>query len=139
MWLTPKTDWQVRLDSNGNYIGDYFEAKDYQRIKGNLQFLIEIAQSVFTPFQSPEIPDVTETSFAYVSYINALEQTLEAMRYNSFDPGIGETKTWYGNSATPTFEDLNRIERACLLFYNLFEAQIDTLKKLSFEMGGSEF
>ena len=37
-WQTPKTDWQIRYDENGLYTGDYFEAEDYQRIVGNIEY-----------------------------------------------------------------------------------------------------
>ena len=47
-WQTPKTDWQIRYDENGRYAGDYFEAEDYQRIAGNIEYLRQMARELYT-------------------------------------------------------------------------------------------
>ena len=138
-WQTPKTDWAVRLDENGNYLGDYFEVSDYHRIKGNLQFLQRYGESLFSEIVLPKIPAVTVESFGYASTINALERSLDAIRDATVNPGIPETKTWSGNSAAPLYSDLNRIEGATLLFYEIFQLTEKNLPKLAFEMGGSDF
>ena len=139
MWAAPKTNWAVRYDENGNYAGDYFEASDYQRIKGNIGVLMEMAQKFYAAVNPPAIPDVTASSYGYASTINVLEQSLLELKNKTFDPGIGTTKTWNGNSPAPQAADLNRIESACLKFYKMFEAQQEVLPKLAFAMGGSEF
>lgn len=126
-------------DANGDYQGDYFAANDYRRIKGNLEHLFTLAKAFYTIRGFPEIPNVTETSFGYASYINALENALEVLKTQTTNPGIGTTKIWQGNSQAPLYSDLNRIESACLLFYKMYNAQKDALKKLEFEMGGNEF
>ena len=38
-WTTPKTDWYGTTDADGVYIGDRFNAADFNRIKNNLDFL----------------------------------------------------------------------------------------------------
>lgn len=139
MWVTPKTDWAVQINSAGAYQGDYFEATDFQRISGNLAYIVELALPLYPLSGLPTIPEVTEASFGYASTINSLEQTLAALKTQTFDPGIGATKTWRGNSPGPLASDLNRIENACLLFYDMFTAQAAALPKLEFQMGGSDF
>lgn len=42
VWKQPKTDWKIEYDENGDYIGDYFEVADYNRIKNNLAYLKNI-------------------------------------------------------------------------------------------------
>lgn len=138
-WQTPKTDWTVRYDSSGNYVGDYFEAKDYQRIRGNILHLKEMGEATFSVVNLPDIPEVTVASYGFASYMNALERSLDAIKKATLDPGIPATKTWSGNGAAPMYYDLNRIESATLSFYNVFLGIKDSLVKLSFEMGGSEF
>ena len=48
-WQTPKTDWAARYDTDGRYTGDYFNAGDYQRIRGNLLDLAEQAEVFALP------------------------------------------------------------------------------------------
>lgn len=138
-WQTPKTDWKVTYDSNGNYLGDFFEVKDYQRIRGNLLFLKEEGEKIFSAMEIPEIPNVSINSYGYASYINALEKSLEEIIVSSVNPGIPPTKTWKANGAAPSYADLNRIEGATQSLYDTFNMAKTTLVKLPLEMGGSEF
>ena len=44
-WITPKTNWRVRIDPwTGNYLGDFFNVADYERIVGNIKYLHDIAR-----------------------------------------------------------------------------------------------
>lgn len=139
-WQTPKTDWAERYAEDGTYAGDYFNASDYQRIKGNLEHLKSMVDSLYTNTGTlPEIPDVTVASFGYASTINALERSLDTLVSVSFDPGIPDTKTWVPNAAGPRSADLNRIESSCLSLYRMLISQAAGQPKLSFELGGSDF
>lgn len=46
-WIEPKTDWKVEYDEKGNYIGDYFNAQDMNRIYNNLACLTKLVNSIF--------------------------------------------------------------------------------------------
>ena len=138
-WQTPKTDWKVTYDSNGNYLGDYFEAEDYQRIRGNLLYLKEEGEKIFSAMETPDIPNVTIKSYGYASYINALENSLKEIIASSVNPGIPPTKVWKANGAAPSYTDLNRIESATQFLYDTFNMAKTAFVKLPFEMGGSEF
>lgn len=138
-WQTPKTDWAVRYDSSGQYLGDYFEATDYQRIKGNLLYLKEIGERVFNSIPLPDIPDITIASYGYASTIDALERSIDAIRDATVDLEISPTKKWIGNNPAPLYTDLNRIEGTILKFYNVFLQTEEILLKLQFQMNGSDF
>lgn len=43
VWQTPKTDWTGTTTSSGEYVGDRFNATDFNRIKNNLDYLRELA------------------------------------------------------------------------------------------------
>lgn len=137
-WQTPKTDW-VGYRSGEEYIGDKFNAADYQRIKGNLIYLRELAGSMYPAFAFPDIPDLTIGAGIQASTINALERSLDALASNSFDPGIQARKTWYGNAAGPLAEDLNRIESSCLQLYKTLTGQAECLPRLAITLGGVQF
>ena len=130
-WQTPKTDWAARYDTDGRYTGDYFSAGDYQRIRGNLMDLAEQAAAAL-----PEIPDVTTASFGYASSINALERSLDALlTAGAVDLGLEARKTWQPNRPAPLAEDLNRIERSCLLLQQALENQAAMRPKLAISLG----
>lgn len=135
-WQTPKTDWTASYDSTGAYTGDYFEATDYQRIKGNLDYLATQADTLCSTPAALNIPDVTTASFGYASYINALETALDKLlAAGVFDPGIAARKTWAGNAAGPAAADLNRIESSCLALYNVLTQQAACRPKLAINLG----
>ena len=46
-WIEPKTDWKVEYDENGNYVGDYFNVQDMNRIYNNLACLTNLVNSIF--------------------------------------------------------------------------------------------
>ena len=49
-WTTPKTDWQGATNAEGVYIGDRFNAADFNRIKNNLQYLRDLAIKMYDEF-----------------------------------------------------------------------------------------
>lgn len=134
-----KTDWAVRYDIDGNYIGDYFSANDYNRIKSNLGEVHALALELYPAFSIPQIPDVTEADFYFETTINALERTIDAIRNATFDPGLPSTKIWYGNDYAPTFTDYNRIESCCLKMHDILERQKESKYTLAFTLGGVQF
>ena len=138
-WQTPKTDWKVTYDAEGNYTGDYFNATDYQRIKGNLLVLKDMADELYSAVTLPTIPEITATSFCYETVINALERSIDALANGTFAVGLFITKTWYGNDYAPLSDDLNRIEGACLTMHKMLPLQAKARKRLSFTLGGVQF
>ena len=139
-WQTPKTDWACRYDTDGNYTGDYFNATDYQRIKGNLEYLAEAAESMQIPATLPSIPDITTASFGTAASINAVEQSLDALITAGVYGGwLDARKTWYGNGTPPLAADLNRIENSCLLLKRALESQDALRARLPVVLGKEQF
>lgn len=135
-WQTPKTDWAARYDTDGRYTGDYFNAGDYQRIRGNLLYLADAAGALQMTATMPDIPDVTTASFGDADSINALERSLDALLAAGIvDLGLKARKTWQANRPAPLAEDLNRIERGCLQLYLALASQAAARPKLAFELG----
>lgn len=135
-WVTPKTDWQVSYDENGNYTGDYFNIEDYNRIIGNLTYLKELAVSLFSEFSTADMGyEKTYSSMVYASEINVIENNLEAINQNTYGLDIGSKVTYQVNKSTPLWSELNRIESACLLLYKTMRAHKAALPKLAFTLG----
>lgn len=129
-WQTPKTDWTPE---------DFFNYWDYNRIIGNIFFLNRFMRFLFLPF---EIIDMGEEknheSMIYAREFNVIEENLQTVNNNTYQFEIGKKKTWTANRATPTYEDFNRIERACLKLYTQSKADYEALAKLSFTLGGEK-
>lgn len=128
MWTTPKTDWSST---------DYFNLTDYNRIKNNIAYIRELALEVFVdfPFEDMGNDKTSYTEYPYADEFTAMEDNLEYIRENTFLFDDSEYKQWYENQRTPNYEDFNRLERACLLFYQGFNSIKENKARLSFRLG----
>lgn len=128
MWQEPKTDWLPT---------DYFNFEDYNRIKNNIAYLREQALKLYIDFPFTEMGDdkAGYADFPYAEEFNALEDNLESLNDNTYAFYEGENKNWYANNRTPTFEDFNRLESACLKLYDGFNRQEAIKRRLGFKLG----
>lgn len=128
MWIEPKTDW---------VIGDKINISDYNRIKNNISYLREKALELYINFPFEDMGDdkISYEDYPYADEFNALEENLESLRQNTFLFDDSDPKQWYENQRTPNYEDFNRLERACLLFYQGFNNQKGNKHRLSFRLG----
>lgn len=61
-WIEPKTDWKVEYDEKGNYIGDYLNAKDLNRMSSNVSYLVRECKSLYeTKGLFDDVPSYTAT------------------------------------------------------------------------------
>lgn len=128
MWTEPKTDWVAE---------DYFNYTDYNRIKNNIAYLRKMALEVFVDFPYSEMGD-DKTSYAqypYADEFTTMENNLESFRKNTFDFDKEDSKQWHENNLTPNYEDFNRLERACFLFYKGFKNIKNHKKFLPMRLG----
>lgn len=128
MWIESKTDW---------VIGDKINISDYNRIKNNISYLREKALELYInfPFEDMGNDKISYEDYPYADEFNALEDNLESLRQNTFLFDDSDPKQWYENQRTPNYEDFNRLERACLLFYQGFNNQKGNKHRLSFRLG----
>lgn len=118
-WQTPKTDWHGATDSMGNYIGDRFNAVDFNRIKNNLTYLRELAFSIYTEFSIvPLGTDRTPADYFYADEINQLEENLKIINSNTLKRSYGTAPTYVANGNVMDFKELNRLEGAILDLYD---------------------
>ncbi len=137
-WKQPKTDWAGKSDADGNYIGDYFNADDYNRIKNNISELRTLANSVYYPEISIQDAgaDKAVGDYLYADEINVLENNLDKICQGTIPKLAGKKKSYYENTATIDFVELNRIEKCCLDLYNNIVNQRDNGRyRLSFTLG----
>lgn len=128
MWQEPKTDWAA---------DDYVNLSDYNRIKNNIAYLRELALKVYVDFPWTDMGSDKASceQYPYADEFNALENNLESLRQNTFLFDDSDPKQWYENQKTPNYEDFNRLEKACLLFYQGFNSIAENKGRLSFRLG----
>lgn len=131
MWTEPKTNWGST---------DYFNYTDYNRIKNNIAYLRNLALTLYLDFPYEDMGDDKSgyADFPYADEFNAMENNLESMKNGTFAFYNTDKKQWYANQPTPNYEDLNRIESACLKLRNGFNNELIAKGRLSFRLGNQK-
>ena len=133
-WIEPKTDWDIT---------DYFNIDDYGRIVNNIAYLKEYAKTILLNLENVDfseniVNDKTYSSMIYASEINAIEDKLEELNLKTYAINIGEKKTYYPNEKTMNYDDLNRIETACLNIFKTIGSHINEIQRFPFTLGGQK-
>lgn len=130
-WITPKTDW---LSS------DYFNVEDYNRIRGNIQYVYEYALRLYKVFGIDVMQERTLGGAVAAELLNDVENNLDKIVENTYNLiEYRPSKSFEPGQAAWNYDDLNRIERNLLLIITMLESQEAGLKRLAFELGGVQF
>ena len=147
-WITPKTDWKIEFDGSGEYLADFFNVDDYNRIKNNLLYLRDLAEELFKTMPpivvgaDKHLPISASPDFdndnIFADEINAIEDGLDSIEkeIDLFDHG--HKQTFYDNGRFIGYEELNRIESAQLELYNFITDSIAGKQKLAIRLGMRE-
>lgn len=134
-WEAPKTDWFGQM-VDGVYVGDRFNATDFNRIKNNLSHLRELALKMYDEFTIHSLgEDRTPVDFFYADEINKLEENLNTINSNTIKRSYGVAPTYTDNGNTMTFTELNRLESAILDLYDRLTNQSEGRRTLQFNFG----
>ena len=135
-WQTPKVDWSGATDSEGVYVGDRFNAKDFNRIKNNLEYLKELAITMYDDFSIHTLgEDRTTVDYFYADEINRLEENLNTINEKSIKRSYGSPPTYYDNGNVMDFTELNRLEGAILDLYDRLSNQSDGRRTFTWSFG----
>lgn len=128
LWHTPKTNWSAT---------DRFNFTDYNRIKNNLNYLHQLAVSMWNEFDMPNMgADITDyTAFWDVDVFNLFESNLELINKHILTQDFGVSQRFFENGTFIKWDELNRIESAILSMNDLLERQKRGLKRVSFRLG----
>lgn len=138
MWKTPKTDWHGEVIDN-KYVGDFFNAEDYNRIKNNLEYLQSLAIQMYNDFTINSVgEDKTPSDYFYADEMNKIEDNLEIINNNTFQNTYGDKPVFVANGKTMNFEELNRIEKAILDIFNKLNNQSIGRRKFEWNFGTRE-
>lgn len=129
-WIDPKTDWTE---------DDFFNIEDYNRIRNNLLYLNDKCNEHFPPEFTIDLgEEKTITDYYYASEFNAFEDCLESINNRSYKYDIGLKRLYTPLGLFIDYTELNRIERACLRLFNMFE-QIENGRRTAFRANGTDF
>ncbi len=139
MWQTPKTNWYGAVDANGVYSGDRFNAVDFNRIKNNLQYVRDLAITLYKEFDIVSLgDDRTEKDYFYADEINQLEANLNTINNNTLKLSYGTAPTYVENGNTMDFAELNRLEGAILDLYDKLTNQSEGRRMFQWNFGIKE-
>jgi hypothetical protein len=132
MWITPKTDWSARYDASGAFLGDFINIADYNRIKNNLDYLLDLASEIFIVPTVNLGNDKTYSDYPYADEWNLIETTLSDLcgLIGIVFPAI----QFYENGTYIGFAELNRIESMELQLYGQITAAIAMRNRLAFTL-----
>lgn len=143
-WIEPKTDWKVEYDENGNYIGDYVNAEDVNRMINNLKNVaVRIRQILFSNhmFDVEYLQDVIRGNILNRIYFKSLQDTIGEMLVYIYD--IEATKLFNQYIAStmdntvmlPTWEWYNAVERITKMLDNDIKRIQNDKRKLKYRLG----
>lgn len=127
-WKEPKTDW-VKTDA--------VSYDHYNRIIGNIKYISDLAKELYVDFPLEDMGNEETAAHLYkADEWNRIEDNLEMINRSTYTLEIGMKKTFFPNAAFVDFEELNRIEKACLEMHKILLAQKAGRKRLSLVLGG---
>ena len=128
VWTEPKIDWKIT---------DRFNIYDFNRIKNNIEYLHNEAQYLYENFEISDMGRNIESFESYwqVNYFNAFEENIEVINNVIFTQDYGKMQRFFENGPFIKWDELNRIETACLSMKDILERHKNGLRRLSFRFG----
>lgn len=128
-WITPKTNW---ID------GEYFNLNpDYERIKGNIEYLIEISKEIYPDYSTAPLETVNIDGYPTVAFFNRVVGATRTILSNCYSPrGTRSMRTYQANGIAWNAAELNAIENNHLLLYHALRGQKECLPRLQITLGG---
>ncbi len=135
IWQEPKINWQD---------GDYFNlSPDYQRIKGNIEYLCDISHFLYPNYKIYELGMYTIDQFPRADFFNTIVYNIDLINSNTLGKGnplYKAMRTYTSNGLIWNKDDLNIIEENTrMLFRELKEKHYDNVPRLSLTLGAKKF
>lgn len=130
-WITPKTNWAD---------GDYFNLNpDYNRIKGNIEYLIDLSKEMYPEYSSTELETADITGYPKAAFFNNIVNATKDILNNTFLPnGAKSIRVYSSNGVGWNAAELNAIENNHLLLYQALMGQKSGIRRLQMTLGGAK-
>ena len=131
-WITPKTNWAN---------GDRFNLDpDYNRIKGNIEYLITLSKTMYLDYDTPTLETANIDGFPKVSFFNNVVDSTRAILSNCYSPvGAKDMRSYISNGIVWNASELNAIENNHLLLYRALTRQKPCIRRLQITLGGAKY
>ena len=131
-WVTPKTNWVN---------GDRFNIDpDYNRIKGNIEYLIALSKTMYLDYDTPSLETANINGFPKVSFFNNVVDSTKAILSNCYSPvGARDMRSYISNGIVWNASELNAIENNHLLLYKALTGQKSGIRRLHITLGGAKY
>ena len=129
-WVTPKTNWTEN---------DYFNLDpDYNRIKGNIQYIKDFSTKMYADFPMITMGNFTVDGFPADTILNDIEDNVTKLETNLFKPpGNIDMARYTGGAVGWNAEQLNIIESNILRLHDAMAGQWNLIPTMAFSMGTS--
>ena len=127
-WVTPKTNWTE---------ADYFNLDpDYNRIKGNIQWIKDFSAQMYADFSLISMGDFTIDGFPADTFLNNIVDNVTALEENLFKPPQdGDMNRYAGGSPGWDYRQLNIIESNIRRLHDAMVGQWNLIPTMAFSMG----
>ena len=134
MWTEPKTNWHCET-VNGEYQGDYFNAKDYNRIKNNSEKIRSMAYQIYGQYEYIDTGlDKQSGENFYADEFNMILKQLKSVGKVANLDYLERLYLKYQvhpNHATMNYQALNDIENCILKAYETFSKYFEYSRKFT--------
>lgn len=135
IWQEPKTNWKN---------GDYFNlSPDYQRIKGNIEYLHEISLLLYPYYKIYELAMYMIDQFPRADFFNSIVYDTDLINSNTLGKNnllFKTMKTYTSNGLIWNKDDLNTIEENLKMLYEELKLKhYDNVPRLSIKLGAKKF
>lgn len=140
-WITPKIDWKVIYDDEtGEYVGDYFNLEDYNRLQNNMNVLYERCKLLYPSNQlyTPPRVDVSEYDMITADYFVIIADPLDMYcvvgAHIPFEDYL-YFKYIYNYDKFPNYEKLNSLEKTMLRCYETMNLYLAERRQFKWRLG----
>lgn len=135
VWQEPKTNWKN---------GDYFNlSPDYQRIKGDIEYLYDISLLLYPTYKVYTLGMYTIDQFPKTDFFNTIVYNIDLINKNTLqktNPLYKTMRTYTPNGLIWSKDDLNTIEENLKMFYEELKIKrYDNVPRLSIKLGTKKF
>lgn len=127
-WKTPKTSWTTN---------DYFNLDpDYNRIKGNIQYIKDFSTKMYADFPLIAMGDFTVDGLPFDTFLNNIVDNVTRLEANLFKPPDDQDMARYvGGGNGWDYKQLNIIEGNILRLHDAMVGQWNCISQMAFTMG----